>query len=170
MPIVLPMPAAQPISPAEAGKIASRARKLLRRGLLTHHQLALLDCLLWSCRRPGAGVVVASLTALQRLAHMSRETVSNGVRRLAELGLLGIVKRRVRCAWIGGGTASRQATNAYVFRAVHTESAQATVIEDIGVSLPLPAAAAEARAALDAIRNRRGPVIAALLGRRSAPA
>ena len=170
MPIILPMPAAPPISPAEAGKIASRARKLLRRGLLTHHQFALLDCLLWACRRPGAGAVVASYTALCRLAHMSRETVSNGVRRLAELGLLAIVKRRVRCAWIGGGTASRQASNCYVFRAASTESAMATVIQGIDVSLPLPAATLEAQAALEAVRNRRAGVIAAMLRKGAAPA
>jgi hypothetical protein len=164
------MPAASPISPAQAGSIAARGRKLLRQGRISHRQAVLLDCLLWSVRRPGAGAVAASYAVLSRLAHISRETVADGVRRLAALGLVSIVKRRVRCAWIGGGTASRQASNAYVLHAGNTEFAPATVIQEIALSLPLPIAAAEARAALESIRRRRAGVIADLLRRGAAPA
>ncbi len=45
---------------SEAAAIAKRGRKLLRRGELTHRELCLLDCLLWSCRRPDTGAIVAS--------------------------------------------------------------------------------------------------------------
>jgi hypothetical protein len=68
----------QRLSAAQAGALAKRARKPLRRGLLTHRQLALLDCLLGSCRRPDTGTVVVSHTALQRLARVARATVAPG--------------------------------------------------------------------------------------------
>jgi len=164
--VCLPLPAAPALTPAQASTIATRARKLLRRGALTHRQAVLLDTLLWSVRRPGAGACSASLTALQRLAHISRETVAEGVRRLAQLGLLTIIKRRVRVRWIGAGTASRQATNAYVFQVANTGSGRATVEQAISVSIPSPIAVAEAQAALEAIRQRRAGIVAALLDKR----
>ena len=105
------------LSPTQAGAIAKRARKLLRRGLITHRQLALLDCLLWSCRRPDTGAIVVSYSALQRLAHIARATVAAGLRRLEELGLLSRIKRRVRMLWAHGGQQSRQAASAYVLHA-----------------------------------------------------
>lgn len=165
MSICLPLPAVPSISPAQASTIAARGRKLLRKGLLTHRQAILLDCLLWSVRKPGAGACSASYSALQRLAHVSRECVSEGIRRLASLGLLTIHKRRVRVQWIGAGSASRQAANAYVFHPANTESAEATVLEAISVSISSPIAAAEAQAALEAIRRRRAGIIAAGLTR-----
>ena len=79
MPIVLPPPPVRRLSPAEAGAIAWRARKLLRRGDLTHRELALLDCLLWSCRNPATGALVVSYSALQRLARISRGTIAGGI-------------------------------------------------------------------------------------------
>jgi hypothetical protein len=72
-------------------------------------------------------------------------------------------------AWIGGGTASRQATSAYVLHAANTEFSQRTVLKGIELFLPLSAAAAEAQAALDAIRHRRaGTITARLLGKGAA--
>lgn len=171
MPIVLPSPPARLLSPAEAGDVAKRARKLLRRGLLTHRQLALLDCLLWSCRCPRTGAIVVSYTALQRLAHMARETIAEGLRRLEAVRLLSRVKRRVRLSWANGGQASRQATNAYVLHppAAHTEFAPATVIQRIEIlqmDQAAPRAVMTAQAALAAIRERRRAVVEGrLLGR-----
>lgn len=160
MPTILPLPAAPSISPHQAGAIATRGRKLLRRGLLTHRQAVLLDCLLWSCRRPGQGAVAVSLTVLSRLGHMSRETVVAGLRRLAALGLLRIVKRRVRIAWLGGATASRQATSAYVLTppaatASNTESAAATVKTELVFSISPGPDTLAAQTALAAVRERR---------------
>jgi hypothetical protein len=63
MTIVLPPPAVRRLSPAEAGAIAKRARKLLRRGDITHRQAVLIDCMLWSCRSPATGALVVSYTA-----------------------------------------------------------------------------------------------------------
>lgn len=164
MSIVPPPAPAGRLSPSEAGAIAKRGRKLLRRGLLTHRQHVLLDCLLWSCRCPRTGAIVVSYTALQRLAHMARETVAEGLRRLEGVGLLSRIKRRVRLSWANGGQASRQATNAYVLHppTADTEFAPPTVIQRIEIlQLELAASrtAMTAQAALAAIRERRRPLL-----------
>src|SRR5215831_17261511 len=153
MPIVLPPPPARRLTPADAGAIATRARKLLRRGLLTHHQHILLDTLLWSCRSPSTGAIVVSYSALQRLANMARATVSGGLRALERLHLLTTIRRRVRLSWANGGHASRQATNAYVLHPpANTEFNERTVsqkLETIHIRQDDSAAVAEARKALE---------------------
>ena len=115
----LPPPPARRLTPAEAATIAKRGRKLLRAGRITHRQFTLLDCLLWSCRNPATGAIVASYTALQRLARMARGTIAEALDVLERLRVLTRIKRRVRRAWHQGGAASRQATSCYV---LHTES------------------------------------------------
>jgi hypothetical protein len=101
------------LTSAQAISIAKRARKLLRAGRITHRQFVILDCLLWSCRNPVTGAIVVSYTALQKLCHVSRETIAGALRVLGELGVLTKIKLRVRVLW-GGSVASRQATNAYI--------------------------------------------------------
>jgi len=174
MPIVLPPPPARRLTPADAGAIATRARKLLRRGLLTHHQHILLDTLLWSCRSPSTGAIVVSYSALQRLANMARATVSGGLRALERLHLLSTIRRRVRLSWANGGHASRQATNAYVLHPppAGTEFSTQPVyqkLEIIQIRQHDSAAADAARAALAAIRERRRAAVEARLLGKSAP-
>ena len=134
-------------TPSDAGELTRRARKLLRRGLMTHRQFALLDAMLWCCRKTGAGEAVASYTTLRRLAHVSRETIAGGLRRLAQLGLIQIIKRRARVAW-GGRVASRQATSAYRFARPATEFGAATVEREIKILSLERQAAQEALAAV----------------------
>ena len=110
---LLPLPKAGFLAPARAGRLAKRGRELLRAGAITHRELALLDCLLWSCRRPGQDLAVASYTALCKLVHVAKDTVSQGLRKLEGLGLIERLKRRVLLSWHQGGTASRQATSCY---------------------------------------------------------
>ena len=155
----------QRLSPTQAGAIAKRARKLLRRGLITHRQLALLDCLLWSCRRPDTGAVVVSYTALQRLAHVARATVAAGLRRLEELGLLSRVKRRVRVVWANGGQQSRQAASAYVLRvpAGNCEFSARTVIQGQKTLIIEGHDGAAVRSAQEALARRREAFTQALL-------
>jgi hypothetical protein len=110
--------------------IAKRGRKLLRAGKLTHRQLILLDCLLWCCR-DRSGRITVSYSALCRLCHVARGTVAEALARLQALGLLSRIKRRVRVTWHQGGTASRQATSAYVLQApADTEFSGRTVLEN----------------------------------------
>ena len=82
-------------------------------------------CYLWSARHPGSGMLTASLKVLARLAGQGRSTVAEGIKRLAELGLISKIKRRVRVIW-GGSVASRQIANAYVLRPESTESGKRT--------------------------------------------
>jgi hypothetical protein len=160
------MPAVHPrLTDAEAGAIAHRGRKLLRRGLLTHRQLVLLECLLWSCRSPATGAIVVSYTALQRLAHMARETIAGGLRVLERLGLLTRVKRRVRLLWHQGGQQVRQLTNAYVLHppaANHCEFATATVSQRIETLHIAATSGGEVKAAQDALARRRAAVTSRL--------
>ena len=95
----LPPPPAVKLTPAEAAAIAKRGRKLMRAGRITHCQWAVLDCLLWSCRSPATGAIVVSFLGLQRLAKVSRATVSSAIQALEQLRVLHRIKRRVRCLW-----------------------------------------------------------------------
>ena len=158
MPIVYPSLPSPRLTPAEAGAIAARARKLLRKGRLTAKEFVLLDCLLWSCRRNGEAASTVSYSALQKLAHMARYTIATGLRKLAEMGLLQAIKRRVRVVW-GGGTASRQATSSYVLIAPTTESSAPTVPRDLQILVPLSGDAATAQEALKAVRERRAGLL-----------
>lgn len=99
-------------TPIQAGAVMKRARILLRAGALTPHQFTILDCMVWSCRAPGQSLFSVSYSKLQRLAHVSRDTVWRGIARLEALGLIAKTKRRVLVRW-ALGIASRQATNAY---------------------------------------------------------
>jgi hypothetical protein len=164
MPTACPYAAPGSLSAADAGELIRRARKLLRKGLLTHRELVLLDVLLWSARKPGAGEAVASYSTLQRLAHLGRETIAKGLRRLGQLGLVQTVKRRIRVVW-GARVASRQATSAYRFAVPATEFGEATVTQEMKI-LPL-APAAEQRAAETALTARRRAMESRLLIRRA---
>jgi hypothetical protein len=146
------------LSGPQAGQIAARARRLLRRHLLTPHQYALLDTVLWAARRPGSATLVASLKVLARLAGQARSTVAEGIRRLEELGLLQRVRRRVRVAWIGGGHASRQVANAYRLIAPDTESVARPAREKASIITIMEAPSGAVRAAQEALAERRRQV------------
>jgi hypothetical protein len=172
LPIALPaaLPAAK-LTPADAGAIAARARKLLRRGLITHCQHVLIDTLLWSCRTAGTTAASASYGTLQRLAHMARATIAVGLTALERLGLLQRVKRRVLVVWHNGGRAWRQLPNEYRFtRPADCEFSARTDSKTPDITiLARPAAdAAKASEALAAVRERRRSAVEArLLGKRS---
>ena len=46
-------------------------------------------------------MLTASLKVLARLAGQGRSTVAEGIKRLAELGLISKIRRRVRVVWGG---------------------------------------------------------------------
>ncbi len=110
------------MTPTQAAALARRLRKLLRAGEITHAQHSLADALLWTCRAPGSAMLSVSYSRLQRLAHVSRDTVARGIARLVELGVVRKTRRRVRLGW-----ASRQVTNLYELLATATESDGQTV-------------------------------------------
>lgn len=110
------------MTPTQAAALARRLRQLLRAGEITHAQHSLADALLWACRAPGSAMLSVSYSRLQRLAHVSRDTVARGIARLVELGVVRKTRRRVRLGW-----ASRQVTNLYEMLAPATESDARTV-------------------------------------------
>jgi DNA-binding Lrp family transcriptional regulator len=146
------------LSGNDAGRIAALGRRLLRAGKITHREQALLEALLWSCRSHGRAVARASYTRLADFAHISRETVARGLRRLEALGLIRKTKTRLRVAW-GLGMASRQGVTIYqLIKSPPTEFDGRPVIQasknhtDIG---NVSAATQEARMALREIAARR---------------
>jgi DNA-binding Lrp family transcriptional regulator len=143
------------LSGPQAGQIATRARQLLRRCLLTPHQYALLDTVLWAARRPGSATLIASFKVLARLAGQGRSTVAEGIRRLEELGLVKRIRRRVRVAWIGGGQASRQVANAYRLLLPDTESGSRPAKEQPLLITILETPAGAVRVAAEALAQRR---------------
>jgi hypothetical protein len=151
------------LSGQQAGAIAKRARQLLQAGEITHHQFALLEVLLWRCRKHGQAIASASYSALQRLTHEARETVSNGLRRFQELDIIRKVKSRVHVSW-QGRIASRQATNVYVFLAPPTEFAGRTVNREIEIQIP-DRPSKEVLKAQEALARRRAEMELRLLGK-----
>jgi hypothetical protein len=143
------------MTPAAAGQVAYRVRRLHRRGDLTHADLAIADAIIWAARKPGSAAAIVSYSALSRLAHVARATVAAGLRRLEGLGILQRFKRRVRVIWGQGSTASRQATTVYVLHADSgTEFNHRPVSQSVQIlSLVRTAAVHAAEAALAARRR-----------------
>jgi hypothetical protein len=158
--IILPPPPARRLTAAEAGEVAYRARKLLRKGQLTHRAYCLLDCFLWCCRDAKSGAIVVSYKRLEQLAHLSRGVIADGIRQLEGLRLLTRIKRTVRVRWHNGGQQCRQAMNAYVLHPAerdHHEFGKATdskTQEILSIVEPTSAAVRAAQAGLAAIRER----------------
>jgi hypothetical protein len=159
------------LSALQAGALATRARLLRRKRLLTAHQAALLDVMLWTARKPGSGMLTASLAVLARLAGQARSTAAEGVRRLEELGFLQRIRRRVRVAWVGGATASRQVANAYRLaaevssnlRETHTGSGARPARKQTSILTYVTEAAGQGRvAALEALEKVRAARLAAI--------
>ena len=101
------------LSATAAGTIASRARKLLAAGRITHRQYALLDCLLWSCRTPGKAIARVSYSILEERAHQARSTVAAGIEVLLSLGLIQRTRHRILIIGQNGGKVWKQMTNVY---------------------------------------------------------
>lgn len=173
---MVPLPKAGFLDPQQAGQLAKRGRQLLRSGEITHREWCLLDALLWSCRRPGQDLAVASYSALQRLVHVARGTVASALDKLEALGLIARIKRRVRMAWSHGGQASRQATSCYRLLApgadgADTEFSDRTVNQGIEICYqekPACDDAEAARRALAEVARRREAALIKQLGRRRA--
>ena len=103
------------MTPAEAGALADRARKLRGAREITPHQYALFDALLWSCRRHGTSTTRAAYSQLQRLAGVARATIAGGLETLERVGLIVRAKARVVATGANGGRIWKQLPNTYRF-------------------------------------------------------
>lgn len=117
------------MTPHAAQRTAQHARRLLTAHILTPYDYAVLDALLWRCRRPGRADLIVTYTAVARLAGVCRDCAIEAIRKLTQIGLIAKIKRRVLVRWGPDRSllASRQAANCYVFRAPDTESPRPAV-------------------------------------------
>ena len=101
------------LTPADAGAISRRARKLLRLRLISHREFALLDALTWSCRTSGSAIARVSYGQLQAAARLARATVAAGLLSLERLGLIRRTRNRVLVVGANGGRVWKQLTSTY---------------------------------------------------------
>ena len=122
------------MTPDAARRTAQHGRRLLTARIITPCDYAVLDALLWRCRRPGRSDLAVDYRSIARLAGCCRDTAIEAVRKLVDIGLIQKIRRRVRVAWGRGREqlASRVIANGYEFRRLHTESTASTA--DKGLS------------------------------------
>lgn len=149
------------MSPSQASYISKRNRKALGAGLLTPHQFAVLEVLLWEARPRGCDRVAAAYSWLEKLACVCRQTVVDAIKAGERLGLVRKVKRKVLALWSNGGRQWLQRPNEYVFCC---ESAgQAESPKKVIQILTVEANGAEIRAAQAAMAARVRVIQAGLL-------
>ena len=124
------------MSPSEAARLAAHGRRLRAARILTVHDAAVLDTMLWRLRRPGFANFAADYGSIARLSGVCRSTAFAAVEKLQAIGLLIKTTRRVRVAWGRGRAvkASRQIANAYALPVLPTEYAGRSA--DRGLEIP----------------------------------
>ena len=113
------------LSPNHAKRIAAYARGLRELRLLTPHDFAVLDAMLWTLRKPGEAMLEPKYADIARKAGVKRDAAINAVKKLVQFGLLTKTKQWVIVQWgrARGNLTARQRPNLYVFTAFPLESA-----------------------------------------------
>jgi helix-turn-helix protein len=113
------------LSPNHAKRIAAYARGLRELRLLTPHDFAVLDAMLWTLRKPGEAELEPKYADIARKAGVSRDTAINAVKKLVQFGLITKAKQWVIVQWgrARRNLAARQRPNLYVFTSFPLESA-----------------------------------------------
>src|SRR3954454_3857481 len=113
------------LSPNHAKRIAAYARGLKELRLLTPHDFAVLDAMLWTLREPGHAELEPKYADIARKAGVKRDAAINAVRKLVQFGLLTKAKQWVIVQWGRGRfqKKARQRPNLYVFTSFPLESA-----------------------------------------------
>jgi hypothetical protein len=76
------------MSPDQARRMAQHGRRLLTARIISPTDYAVLDALLWRCRRPGRSDLAVDYRSIARLAGVCRDTAIGAVRKLADIGLI----------------------------------------------------------------------------------
>lgn len=146
------------MSPSQAAYISKLARKAVCAGLLTPHQLTVLEALLWDFRARDSDRVTVSYAGLQKLTGRCRQTIADTIKAATALGLMRKIKHKILTLWANGGRQWQQKPNEYVF---HCESAAQTEYpKQVIQILKHESSYAESRlaqAGLDKIRAQRQP-------------
>jgi len=150
----MPSPA---LSPADAVRIAQRARRLVRSGRLSHTAYVVLDNLLWSCRPKNASHAVVSYNGLARLAHLAKATITRAIVTLEALRLITKVRRRALFPWACGGQQARNLANKYILLVPTAhEFTRQPIIQSESIYLSVPAVSQYSiEAAKAALASRR---------------
>lgn len=155
------------MTPQQAARTAAHGRRLLTASILTPHDYAVLDTMLWRLRRPGRSDFAAPYKVIARLAGVCRDCAIEAVRKLELIGILAKQKTRVIVRWGRNRAqiASRQAANIYVFHSPSTESARpATSIGIDRLYLTVPGVQARP-SALEAALSRLAGAVGFAVGR-----
>jgi hypothetical protein len=140
--------------PCQAAHVASRGRKLLRAGRITHAQFAILDSMLWSGRDRSSDTATISYDGIMKLAHCCRSTVAKTITRLVALGVVQKTKRKVLAIWNNGGRQWKQLPNQY--RLIHCESVgQTDSKQEVIKTVRVEPNSATVKAAQDALSQHR---------------
>jgi hypothetical protein len=113
------------LSPNHAKRIAAYARGLRELRLLTPHDFAVLDTMLWTLRKPGEAVLEPSYADIARKAGVKRDAAISAVKKLVQFGLLTKAKQWLLVPWgrARSNLTARQRPNLYVFTSFPLESA-----------------------------------------------
>jgi hypothetical protein len=105
------------LSANHAKRIAAYGRGLKELRLLTPHDFAVLDTMLWTMRKPGHSELEPSYEDIARKSGVKRDTAINAVKKLVQFGLLTKTKQWVIVQWgrARGNLTARQRPNLYVF-------------------------------------------------------
>jgi hypothetical protein len=112
--------------PKVAGRLAGHARRLRAAKILTCHQCAVYETMLWRLRSSGHWAFAADYKSIARLTGVCRDTVIEAVRKLETLTLIKKEKRWKKVFWgrNRANVGAAQIANLYIFQAPITESAR----------------------------------------------
>jgi hypothetical protein len=124
------------LSPHHAKRIAAYGRGLRELRLLTPHDFAVLDTMLWTLRQPGHAELEPKYADIARKAGVKRDAAISAVKKLVQFGLLTKTKQWLIVPWGRGRSnlTARQRPNLYVFTSFPLESASPSTEVDILVS------------------------------------
>jgi len=123
------------LSPNHAKRIAAYARGLRELRLLTPHDFAVLDAMLWTMREPGHAELEPKYADIARKAGVGRDTAINAVKKLVQFGLLTKAKQWVLVHWGRGrgNLDARQRPNLYTFTSFPLESATPSASTEVEI-------------------------------------
>jgi Helix-turn-helix domain len=123
------------LSPNHAKRIAAYGRGLRELRLLTPHDFAVLDTMLWTLRKPGEAALEPSYADIARKAGVKRDTVISAVKKLVQFGLLTKTKRWLIVQWgrAASNLTARQRPNLYVFASFPLELATPSPSTEIDI-------------------------------------
>jgi len=93
------MPMSHHLSPNHAKRIAAYGRGLKELRLLTPHDFAVLDAMLWTLRKPGEAMLEPKYADIARKAGVKRDAAINAVKKLVQFGLLTKAKQWLIVPW-----------------------------------------------------------------------